>query len=109
MSIAPWMTKAITFNLPDINVNEQNVIEVLFRQSGNKLIVIPNERITRSDEHTIIASLTDEESASLIPKQNLYWQILTLDKKGERHYCTIQISDVDEIMKPGGVDSGTNS
>lgn len=109
MSIAPWMTKAITFSLPDINVNEQNIIEVLFQQSGHKLIVIPNDRITRSDDHLIVASLTDEESASLIPKQNLYWQILTLDKNGEKHYCTIQISDVDAILKPGGVGGGTDS
>lgn len=108
MGIAPWMTKTISFNLPDINVNDQNVIEVLFQQSGHKLIIIPNERVTRSNDHLIIVSLTDEESASLIPKQNLYWQILTLDKNGEKHYCMIQISDVDAIMKPGGVDSGIN-
>lgn len=109
MGIAPWMTKAVTFELPDININEQKVIEVLFQQAGHSLITIPNDRIIRTDEHFIIAELTDEESASLIPNQNLYWQILTLDQNGVSHYNKIQISDVDEIMKPGGINDGTGS
>lgn len=109
MSIAPWMTKAITFELSGISVGEQKVIEVLFRQAGRSLIVIPNDRIIRTGDHSIIVEFTDEESASLIPNQNLYWQILTLDQNGVSHYNKIQISDVDEIMKPGGIDDGTGS
>lgn len=109
MGIAPWMTKAVTFELPDININEQKIIEVLFQQAGHSLITISNDRIIRKDDHFIIAELTDKESASLIPNQNLYWQILTLDQNGVSHYNKIQISDVDEIMKPGGINDGTGS